>query len=166
MSRKLKYIILTAISFTLGLQSCKETVTENKSLTQEIEFSNDGSLKVFSNDSETEISTFNIETAIGNYETETGLMHRKSMPKDYGMLFIFDKVQPRSFYMKNTIIELDIIYLDEDKNIVKIYHNAKPFDPTSLPSEAPIKYVLEVNGGIATSLNIKVGDRTEWVLKQ
>lgn len=166
MSQKFNYLIIIAVSLSLCLQSCKEDNKQTKSLTQEIAFTNDGRLTVYKQDTQEAITTFKIETAIGNYETEIGLMHRKSLPRDSGMLFMFDDEKPRSFYMKNTIIELDILYMDANKKIVKIYRKAVPFDPTSLPSQVPVKYVLEVNGAVTSSLGINEGDRVEWDLKE
>ncbi len=166
MSRKFNIITIAAVLFTLGLTSCKENSSQQKNLTKEIEFSNDGRLTVYKKDTEAAIQTFKIETAIGDYETETGLMHRKSMPQNYGMLFMFDDEIPRSFYMKNTIIELDILYIDANNKIIKLYRKAKPFDPTSLPSQVPVKYVLELNGAVTSSYGIEVGDRVEWTLKE
>ena len=63
--------------------------------------------------------------------------------------------------MKNTMISLDIIYLDKDKKVVSIAKNAKPYDETSLPSEAPAMYVLEINGGLADKWGVDKGDRVE-----
>jgi uncharacterized membrane protein (UPF0127 family) len=78
------------------------------------------------------------------------------------MLFIFPDVSYRSFYMKNTKIPLDIIYIDEQKTIVSFQKNAKPFDETSLPSEAPAKYVLEIKGGLSDEWQLEVGDQIEF----
>jgi uncharacterized membrane protein (UPF0127 family) len=165
MSRKLNCLIVCCIFLTLGFLGCKETRPQPKSLTKEIKFSDNGRLTVYKQDSKEAIATFKIETAIGDYETATGLMHRKSMPRDWGMLFLFDESQPRSFYMKNTIIELDIVYIDANQKIVKIYRNTSPFDPTSLPSVVPIKYALELNGVVTSNLDIEEGDYVEWSLK-
>ena len=152
------YILIVLLVFA----ACKEN---NKVLTKEITFRNDGRLTVYKQDTEEAIKTFKIETAIGEYETQTGLMYRKELPRDSGMLFMFDNEQPRSFYMKNTEIELDILYIDASKKIVKIYRKAKPFDPTSLPSNMPVKYVFEVGGAVSSSYGIVVGDRVDWQLK-
>ena len=78
-----------------------------------------------------------------------------------GMWFVFENEAPRSFYMKNTLIPLDIIYLNKDKKVVSIAKNARPKDETSLPSEAPAMYVLEINGGLADKWGIEKGDRVE-----
>jgi len=87
-------------------------------------------------------------------------MGRKNLAEDAGMLFIFDKEGFYPFWMKDTLIPLDIIWIDENNKIVYIAGNAQPcvqncknYDP---PKEA--KYVLEINGGLADKLNIKIGD--------
>ena len=85
-------------------------------------------------------------------------MYRNSMKPNQGMLFIFDDVQERYFYMKNTHIPLDIIYINRDKKIVSFQKNAKPLDETPLPSNVPVKYVLEVNAGKADTWSLSVGD--------
>ncbi|HBL79589.1 MAG TPA: hypothetical protein DDZ79_06525, partial [Aequorivita sp.] len=108
------------------------------------------------------IASLDIEIADDDYQSETGLMYRNSLGKDQGMLFVFKDVQRRSFYMKNTKIPLDIIYLNGDKEVVNIQKNAKPFDETSLPSEAASQYVLEVNAGLTDVWNLKNGDRIRF----
>ena len=84
------------------------------------------------------------------------------MNPNEGMLFIFKDEQPRSFYMKNTLIPLDIIYLNKDKAVVSIQKNAKPLDESSLPSEQPAMYVLEVNAGLSELWKISNGDYIEF----
>lgn len=156
---KTQYVLLALLVFA----GCKEN---NKVLTKEITFRNDGRITVYKQDTAEAIKTFTIETAIGEYQTQTGLMYRKELPKDSGMLFMFDDEAPRSFYMKNTEIELDILYIDANSKIVKIYRKAKPFDPTSLPSNLPVKYVLELGGAVSSSYGIVEGDRVEWQLNE
>jgi uncharacterized protein len=85
-------------------------------------------------------------------------MHRGSMQNNQAMLFIFPDVKTRSFYMKNTLISLDIIYIDDTQKVVSIQKSAKSMDETSLPSKAPAKFVLEINGGLSEKLNIAEGD--------
>jgi len=77
-------------------------------------------------------------------------------------LFIFPDSQYRSFYMRNTEIPLDIIYIDQDNAIISIQKNAKPFDETSLPSEGPAKYVLEINAGLSTQWHLEKGDKIRF----
>ena len=157
-SKLIKSIIaLLFSSLLLLILGCKE---EPKSVVApiNIEFKKEGTLQLFKSGTDSIISTFDIELAEDEYETQTGLMHRGSMQNNQAMLFIFPNVQMRSFYMKNTLISLDIIYLDESKKVVSIQKNAKPMDESSLPSNAPAKYVLEINGGLSNQLNITEGD--------
>ncbi|MCB0463657.1 MAG: DUF192 domain-containing protein [Flavobacteriaceae bacterium] len=151
------FIALALSSFLLLIFGCKE---EAKSVVApiNISFKKEGMLQLYKSETDSIISTFDIELAEDEYETQTGLMHRGSMQNNQAMLFIFPNIQMRSFYMKNTLIPLDIIYLDENKKVVSIQKNAKPMDETSLPSRAPAKYVLEINGGLSDQLNIVEGD--------
>ena len=125
----------------------------------DIQFTKDGELSIFKNDSL--IQTIDVEFAKNEMERSLGLMYRSSMDEHQGMWFIFPEEAPRSFYMRNTEIPLDIIYLDKDKKIVSIAKNARPYDETSLPSEKPAMYVLEINGGLADKWGIDKGDRVE-----
>lgn len=160
-SRLIKSLIVLAISsILLFITSCKEEEKVIKPI--EITFKKEGELKLFKGTSDSLITSFNIEIADDDYETQTGLMHRKSMEDNNAMLFIFPDMRTRSFYMKNTYISLDIIYLDNDNTIVSIQENAKPLDETSLPSEGPAQYVLEVNGGLSQQWSITAGDRMEF----
>lgn len=99
-----------------------------------------------------------VEIARSVYEHSKGLMDRTSLPHDQGMLFIFDEMAPRSFWMRNTRISLDIIYVDDRKKIVSIQKNAVPMSDESLPSSGPARYVIEVNGGFTDLYNILPGD--------
>jgi len=125
----------------------------------DIQFSKDGELSIFKNDSL--IQTIEVEFAKNDEERALGLMYRSSMDEHQGMWFIFPEEAPRSFYMRNTEIPLDIIYLDKDKKVVSIAKNARPYDETSLPSEKPAMYVLEINGGLSDKWGIEKGDRME-----
>ena len=96
------------------------------------------------------IKTIDVELAQSDYEQQTGLMHRSSMKMNQGMLFIYPDERPRpTFYMKNTRIPLDLIYINADKQIVEINKNAKPYDENPIRAEQPAQYVLEVNAGFA-----------------
>ncbi|QNK79009.1 DUF192 domain-containing protein [Winogradskyella undariae] len=152
----LKYII---IAFTLAsFSSCKEE-NKTKSIDKvEVNFTKEGTLTLKKATSDSIIKTIDIEIADDEYTTQTGLMYRTELETNQGMLFMFPDSQMRSFYMKNTKIPLDIIYIDENKTIVSFQKNAKPMDETSLPSEAPAKYVLEIYGGLSDVWNLNVGD--------
>lgn len=100
---------------------------------------------------------FFVEVADNASERAKGLMGRTSMPMGHGMLFVYHQTRPVAFWMRNTFIPLDIIYLDQNGVVVNIHHQAVPFDETPLPSIAPARYVLEVNGGLAKALGMTVG---------
>ncbi len=155
---RLKSIVwVLIVVFVLVCTSCKEEAKKTIS-TQQIEFSNEGSLNVYVNTSDTLNTKFDIEFAETDYETQTGLMYRKSMKNNQAMLFIIPDVAMHSFYMKNTEFPLDIIYIKEDMTIASMQENAQPFNESGLSSMAPIKYVLEINGGLAETLGISIGD--------
>jgi uncharacterized membrane protein (UPF0127 family) len=150
-------IIGTTILFT----NCVEK-KETKVLTKIISFKKEGDLKLLKAESDSLLVTLQIEIADNEYETQTGLMYRKSMEDNHAMLFIFEDEIRRSFYMKNTEFALDIIFINMDKEIVSIQKNAQPLDYTSLPSDAPTMYVLEVNAGLSDQWGIAPGDTIEW----
>lgn len=149
------YYIIIVFGFSVFFVSCKgENKTEIK--TEAISFTKEGELSVFKKDSL--LINMDIEIAESDYETETGLMYRESMEEKQGMLFIQDELKVQNFYMKNTQISLDLIFIDENLKVVSFQENAKPFDETSLSSQVPAKYVLEVNAGLAEKWLLEVGD--------
>jgi uncharacterized membrane protein (UPF0127 family) len=101
--------------------------------------------------------TFTLEVAATDKARSLGLMHRRSMPQDRGMLFIFPAEAERSFWMKNTHIPLDIIYVDGGSKVVSI-KQMKPLDETGVWSDGPAKYAVELNQGAAARAGVKVGD--------
>jgi uncharacterized membrane protein (UPF0127 family) len=106
---------------------------------------------------------FQVEIADSPAEAQQGLMWRGSMPADRGMLFdmlaAHGGVGPQAFWMKNTYIPLDIIYIGEDGRIVSIAKNTQPLSEASIPSGAPARAVLEINAGLSDRLGIAPGDR-------
>ena len=102
---------------------------------------------------------FLVEVAATDIERARGLMFREEMAADHGMLFIFEGEGERFFWMKNTPLPLDIIYIDNTGQIVSIAADTTPFSEAVIPSGKPARFVLEVNAGIAEKLAIKVGDR-------
>lgn len=102
---------------------------------------------------------FAVELADDAASRRRGLMFRQSMPLDHGMLFDFEREQPLSFWMKNTPLPLDIIFIDRRGIIVHIHHRAVPYDETPIPSRKPASAVLEINGGVARLIGIAEGDR-------
>jgi uncharacterized membrane protein (UPF0127 family) len=110
-------------------------------------------------------SCFSVALAENREEQLRGLMFVESMPSDQGMLFIYGEEAPRSFYMKNTRIPLDIIWIDKDKRVVFIKKNAEPAKgeayETVLPDEKAM-YVLELNAGSADRIGLKNGDKLQF----
>lgn len=106
---------------------------------------------------------FRVEVARSNQEQAKGLMFRTEMGADEGMLFPHDPPRAASFWMKNTVIPLDIIYVGTDRRILNIV-DAKPYDETPLPSAGVAAAVLELNGGRAAQLGLKPGDLVSWTL--
>ena len=159
-----KHLKILVLLVLLGVQmySCKDEKRHSKVTRVEIAFKKEGELSLFKASNDSLIQKLNIEIADDDYQTETGLMYRKSMKDDQGMLFIFPDSKYRYFYMRNTEIPLDIIFIGENKSIVSIQKNAKPFDETSLPSEGPAKYVLEINAGLSTQWDLQKGDKIQF----
>ncbi len=145
------------LALLLSTFSCKEKI-EDKVLTKEIQFTKEGELKIIKATNDSIVAQLDIEIAESDYETQTGLMYRKGMEKNQGMLFLFEKENPISFYMKNTEFPLDIIYINGQMKIVNVHRDAQPFDKSSLPSKAPAKYVLEVNAGMVKQWRLLPGD--------
>lgn len=157
-----KTLYLLSLSFFIGgtVIQCKKDKQEENIETEKVTFKKEGELKIFKKDS-TLIHQIDIEIADNEYERQTGLMYRESMKEDQGMLFVFEDEEPRYFYMKNTLIPLDIVYLNKNREIVSISKNAVPGDETSLPSNFPAQYVLELNAGLADKWDIEIGNTIE-----
>lgn len=102
---------------------------------------------------------FQVEIAATQAEQKRGLMFRKVLASDRGMLFVYKRPQPAAFWMKNTLIPLDIIYIRPDGKILSIVRNARPHDETPLPAGGLVLGVLEIAGGRAAQLGVLPGDR-------
>jgi uncharacterized membrane protein (UPF0127 family) len=154
--------LLPLVIFLVLFTNCKEDKVTKTSEQVIINFKKEGHLKLFKADNDSLIKSIDIEIADTDYETQTGLMYRTELKDNQGMLFIFPDEDYRSFYMKNTKIPLDIIYIGKHKKIVSIQKNAQPFNESSLPSEAPAKYVLEVYAGLSEKWKLEVGDKMNY----
>jgi len=108
---------------------------------------------------ETGDHSFNIEVATTDQERALGLMFRRSLPENAGMLFLYDRPQPAAMWMKNTLIPLDMVFISAEGRVHRIEANAEPFSLTVIPSEGPIVAVLELNGGEAAKIGLKPGDK-------
>lgn len=108
-----------------------------------------------------EETCFDVELAKTTVQIERGLMYRKELDRNMGMLFIFEKEDIYPFWMKNTLIPLDIIWIDVNGKVVYISQNAEPCKDLTCPLITPsgkAKYVLEINGGISKEFGLTVGD--------
>lgn len=106
--------------------------------------------------------TIKIELAKTEIERESGLMNRRKMDKDAGMLFVFDEGDANCFWMKNTYIPLDMIWLDANKKVVFVHRNATPLSEVSLCPDKTATFVLEVNAGQADVLGLSLGAQVQF----
>ena len=101
---------------------------------------------------------FTVELAVTSKARQQGLMHRREMPRNVGMLFIFPSLGLQSFWMKDTLITLDILFLDTKGRVVHVHHNAQPRSLIPIAPKVAAHAVLEINGGLSRELGIKPGD--------
>lgn len=127
----------------------------------EPQFVKEGDLWLLSPEGDT-LRQLQIELAESAEEIEYGMMYRKSMDPNTGMLFLMGDERPRSFWMKNTYVPLDIIYINSANEVVSIQKNAEPLKTRSLPSEGPATYVLEVVGGFSDQYGIDNTTKIAW----
>lgn len=174
-----KYILIAVILIIAGYFAytkflVKEEVINNNFVVdpkerikniREPQFKKEGDLEFIGKSSKEPIKKIDIEVAENDDERMQGLMYRRSMDDSRGMLFIFQQEEPQSFWMKNTVIPLDIIYVNSKMEIVKIFKNTVPFSEKSLPSEKPATYVVEVNGGYTDKYGIREGDLISFAKK-
>jgi uncharacterized membrane protein (UPF0127 family) len=105
---------------------------------------------------------FKVEVAASEREQARGLMFRNAMGADEGMIFPMNPPRPAAFWMKNTVIGLDIIFIGADHKVLNIAANAVPYDETPLPSAGEAAGVLELNAGRAAQIGLKPGDKVSW----
>ena len=108
--------------------------------------------------------TFQVEVARDDAQRAQGLMFRRSMAPDRGMLFDFGRVEPVSMWMQNTYLSLDMLFIRPDGTIARIAANTEPLSTRTISSGEPVLAVLELNAGTAAKLGIKPGDRVEHPL--
>lgn len=153
--------LITCIIAIALLSSCRNKEANILNDT-EITFTNEATGYLIKKGTQDTIQTLELEIADTDYDIQTGLMYRTSMKNNQAMLFIFENEQPLSFYMKNTKIPLDIIYLKADGTIDSFAENATPMDETLLPSAGPVQYTLEIKAGLAEKWGLDVGDVLVW----
>ncbi len=106
--------------------------------------------------------TFQVEIAADDATRERGLMNRRYMAPDRGMLFEFDREAPVTFWMKNTYIPLDMIFISPAGVVTNVVADAEPLSERVIPSGPPCAAVLELNGGEAAAIGVKVGDKVRY----
>ena len=106
----------------------------------------------------TDSVAFHVDIASTPQALAQGLMNRHHLAKDAGMLFVFPKLQKTKFWMKDTYLTLDLVFMDENFNVVQLHENAQPLDLTKIDSDVPVKYVLEISAGSIQHHNIQKGD--------
>jgi uncharacterized membrane protein (UPF0127 family) len=141
-------------------QDVKTDTTDEKDVTK-TKFKKQG--EVFFQDSiKNLIKKIDVEIAETDDARHLGLMFREGMTEDQGMLFIFQNEEEQGFYMKNTVMPLDIIFVNSKKQIVKIHKNTQPLSEKDLPSVKPALYVVEVIAGFTDKYKIKEGSYIDW----
>lgn len=146
------FLVITLLTFTTCTAE-KEQQPERES-SRQLDFI---STVQFTNSSGDSISTIQVAIADNDASRNEGLMDVHDLPNDAGMLFIFENDAPRSFWMANTPLSLDIIYANSEYEIVRIHRNTPPYSNDNFLSDAPAKYVVEVNAGYTVSKDITEG---------
>jgi uncharacterized membrane protein (UPF0127 family) len=163
----LMVVLVMAVVFNPNRQTKRmfdKRTNPQESTSSEPQFVMQGELTFLKNDS-TVITKIDIEIADDDAKRERGLMYRKQMMLNQGMLFIFAEESLQSFWMKNTWLPLDILYLDAQKKIVRIHENVAILSEQSIPSDFPAKYVVEVNAGFCALYNIQTGNIMTFIRK-
>ncbi|MFZ1081786.1 MAG: DUF192 domain-containing protein [Candidatus Kryptoniota bacterium] len=157
-------ILWIALAITLPIIAANfgQQITNGSDVSTGPVFKDEGQLVFMRHNTNTTIKLIQIEIADNEAERTQGLMWRKSMAEDEGMLFIFDEQEPLTFWMKNTYISLDMVFAGKSGNIVSIYPEATPLSEASISSGAPAKYVVEVNADFCAKYGINVGDKIEF----
>lgn len=162
----LQIIIAASVIVAIILLTVKPNFDDehgnNSNRSSEIEFRKDGELTFYKNKSDQIIETIDIEIVDDEFERARGLMYRYTMSDSVGMLFIMEREEPQSFWMRNTYISLDIIYLNSNLEIVKIQKYTEPLTDDPIPSYEKAKYVVEVNGGFCDLNSINEGDYIKY----
>jgi len=151
-------VIVFIITFVVpNLITKEETQNEETEYT----FMKEGTL-TFTDSLNNPITKIDLEIADTDFDRQLGLMYRHSMEMNQGMLFIFPVQEPLSFWMRNTYISLDMIFVNADKKIVTIHKNTKTLSDQSYASTEQAQYVVEVLAGFSDKYSLKVGDRVTW----
>lgn len=161
-------VVLLAVAvgvayFIMGnKKGSKDSLIENKTPN----FVKEGELMFINSLGNDTLAIIDIEVADNDQKTAQGLMYRTSMPKNAGMLFFMRAEETQGFWMKNTYIPLDMLFVNSKKEIVTIHRNTTPLKESSYFSTEPALYVVEVNAGFTSNNNINEGDKIEFTLNR
>ena len=147
-------LIIALLSF-VSVLSCNEQIKHN------IKFQQEGFLRILPSEMHDTLLV-KIEFAESDSEMMQGLMYRHEMADDEGMLFIYPEAKEMYFWMKNTYIPLDLLFIDEAGEIVDLQENATPLSEKSIMSNVLSRYVLEVNAGFCEKNFVIIGDKVIW----
>ncbi len=155
-------LIISSLLCLISLTACPKPLHDTQEQPeQQYKFTKDGSLTIQDAQGK-QIGVFDIEIASTVVKRQIGLMYRESMEPNQGMLFEFDEVDTHGFWMKNTYLPLDMLFIDTDKNVAYIAENTVPFSEETVVPDKPVKYVLELNAGTAKKMNIQIGNKVTW----
>lgn len=157
-----KIIVGVVVIAFLGFFVFNNFIKNNEPEVEYYTFTKEGEL-TFTDSLGTLKAKIDLEIAGTEYERQLGLMNRKEMKEGEGMLFIFPIQELQSFWMRNTFISLDIMFVNNQKKIVTIHRNTKILSEISYPSIEPSIYVVEVLAGFADRHNIQIGDKIDWM---
>ncbi len=153
------FILLGGVILFSSCGNEKNNGAEKPNRGRQLDYTNE--VTFVGNDGE-EISTVRVAVSDDSQERNQGLMDVKDLPSDAGMLFIFPNEEERSFYMANTPLPLDIIFVNSDSTIVRIHHSTSPFSDNQLLSGKPAQFVVETNGGYCISHDIQEGMKIKF----
>ncbi len=158
----LTVLVILTLLFARVFRTCQR-VQDRKSTaisraTEDIKFRKDSEVMILGSDNKTK-ARIAVEIANTPDKQAMGLMFRKEMGEEQGMLFIFDDLIIRDFWMKNTILSLDMLFIDEKMEIITIHEKTTPLTEEEYSSTAPAKYVIEVNAGFCGKYSITRGDK-------
>jgi uncharacterized protein len=156
------YIISGIVILAVILFLIIQPFSKKESADTEYMFKKDGEL-TFTDSLNNQKTKIDIQIANNDFDRELGLMFRKQMDENKGMLFIFPDEARQSFWMRNTLISLDMIFVNALNKIVTIHRNTQTLSDQSYPSSAPAKYVIEVNGGYCQKHGINEGDKINFI---
>lgn len=155
-------IVLVAFALSLFLTPGERPPTSSSpSTVSSVEFMKHGEL-TFLDQNQQPVVAIDVEIADDDASREQGLMYRASMEERQGMLFVFFEDGMKSFWMKNTVLSLDILFVNAENEIITIHKNTTPFSEQEYRSSGPARYVVEVVGGFTDRHAIRVGMKVQW----